>query len=261
MYASRHKTSFWIKKNSLDVSIKNISGMVTAHWHEFYEIELILEGSGVYNIDGIDYEIKKGALFAMSPSSFHFIDFKKDTKLINVMFTLDGCEWDFLCNIFKDSPHVTLNLSDNDIYFVETITKEMLSTENKKHQNALLNSILGKIQNLNSNSALSFSDNQMQQAVLYIQNNFRENITLNKVAKIANYSPNYFGNKFKLYTGVTFKQYILDLRFLLAEKLLKHSDMSVVEISAECGFNDFSNFMVYFKNKHKMTPGEFRKSK
>lgn len=49
--------------NNIGASKKRINGDYSIHWHDFYEIEFILDGSGTYIIDGIDYPIKKGMLF------------------------------------------------------------------------------------------------------------------------------------------------------------------------------------------------------
>ena len=100
----------------------------------------------------------------------------------------------------------------------------------------------------------------MQYAVLYLQNRFKENVRLSEVAGSVNYSANYFVNKFKAFTGVTFKEYLSNLRFAHAEKLLKYTNLSVTEICYQSGFSDFSNFMSYFKARYGVTPKEFRKS-
>ena len=259
MQISRHKTNHWIKNDSVDVSIKDITGPVTIHWHEFYEIELILSGGGVYHIDGIDYPIERGALYVMSPSSFHRIHFTEDTRLINFMFTLDACDPAFLCGVFDTVPHVTMKLCDREIDFIHTLAKEMEHSDSVKYLSALMNSILGKIQLMHTKEAPQLQNGDMQYAILYIQNHFKEDLHLADVARIASYSPNYFGNKFKEYTGVTFKSYVMSLQFTLAEQMLEHTALSVTEISYQCGFKDFSNFMTYFKKRHGITPGEYRR--
>ena len=259
MQISRHRTDYWIKNDSVDVSIKDIEGPVAIHWHEFYEIELILSGGGIYHIDGIDYPINRGALFVMSPSSFHRIHFTENTRLINFMFTLDACDPAFLCDFFDTVPHVKMQLSEREIVFIHTLAAEMERTDSVKYLSAMMNSVLGKIQMLSKNALLPLENDPMQYAILYIQNHFKEDLLLSDVARIANYSPNYFGNKFKEYTGVTLKAYILSLRFTLAEQMLEHTALSVTEICYQCGFKDFSNFMTYFKKRHGMTPGAYRK--
>ena len=77
-------------------------------------------------------------------------------------------------------------------------------------------------------------------------------------AKIANYSPNYFNNQFKAYTGMTFKQYLNDLRLSFSKNLLYYTELPITQVCYECGFNDFSHFMSIFKKKFGVTPKRLR---
>lgn len=258
MPVSRHRTDYWIKNSYIDVSKKELYGHVDEHWHEFYEIELIISGSGIYNIDGINYDITAGSIFLMSPSSFHHIDFTSATKIINIMFVADVGNKDFLCRLFSSSPHVTMNLAEEDINFIETLVSDMVINNYVPYLTASLNCLLGKLMLLHSPEPIILKDAQMKYAVLYIQNHFRENISLEDTAQAAHYSKNYFGNKFKEYMGTTFKSYVLDLRFSLALKMLERTLLPSTDICYSCGFTDYSNFMYYFKKRYKMTPKEYR---
>jgi YesN/AraC family two-component response regulator len=240
------------------VSFKELEENALLHWHEFYEIEIILDGEGVYSADGIDYTIKPGMLIFMSPSSCHYVNFSKKTKLINMMFVLDACEPDFLYGLFENAPHAVFNLTADDMELIKILASEMTETTSVPYLSVMLNSVLGKIKTLHDKEEFSFKNNAMQYSTLYIQNHFKENLKLEDMAKLVNYSANYFGNKFKEYTGITFKEYIANLRFATAEKLLKHTALSITEICYQCGFKDFSNFMVYFKKRYGITPKEYR---
>lgn len=261
MSVSRHRTDYWIKNHNVDVSIKTISGHVDVHWHEFYEIELILYGAGTYNVDGIDYDISPGKLFLMSPSSYHYIDFTQDTEIINFMFVPDVGDRDFLCHIFSASPHVAMNLSESDTRFVYTLAENMVKNNFLPYLSYSINCLLGKLLLLHSPEPITTEDAQMKYAILYIHNHYRQNITLEDAANVAHYSQNYFGNKFKKYVGVPFKAYVTDLRFSLALKMLENTNLPSMEICYSCGFTDYSNFMYYFKKRYGMTPKEYREKK
>ncbi len=258
MSVPRHRTDYWIKNNNVDVSIKTLNGHVDVHWHEFYEIELILSGSGIYNVDGIDYQISPGKLFLMSPSSYHYIDFTEDTNMINFMFVPDIGDRDFLCRLFSAAPHVVMTLLGDDTDFICTLAKDMVKNNFVPYLTYSINCLLGKLLLLHSPEPIILEDAQMKYAVLYIHNHFRENISLEDAAKAAHYSQNYFGNKFKEYVGVSFKAYVTELRFSLALKMLEHTSLPSTEICYSCGFTDYSNFMYYFKKRYSMTPREYR---
>ena len=162
MSVARHRTDYWIKNNNVDVSVKTLNGHVDVHWHEFYEIELILSGVGTYNIDGIDYDISPGKLFLMSPSSYHYIDFDQDTEIINFMFVPDIGDMDFLYHIFNTSPHVVMNLSESDANFVYTLAKNMAKNNFVPYLSYSINCLLGKLLLLHSPEPVTLDDAQMK---------------------------------------------------------------------------------------------------
>ena len=61
-------------------------------------------------------------------------------------------------------------------------------------------------------------------------------------------------------TGMTFTNYVNDIRLNLAAASLKTSDQSIYEIGASVGLADTSYFCRIFKKKFGMTPTEYRKS-
>ena len=123
---------------------------------------------------------------------------------------------------------------------------------------SVLNCILGKICVLGDTMPYRGKTAPLQAAMLYIQNHFAKPITLEETAKIAGYAPNYFSKQFKLYTGLPFKQYLSGIRFAYAEKLLKYTAMTVGQVSAACGFREYTNFSSEFKRKYRLTPGQYR---
>lgn len=94
----------------------------------------------------------------------------------------------------------------------------------------------------------------------FIDANYRENIRLNELAKLANMTPTAFSRFFKLRTGKSISEYIIDVRLGHASRQLADSTDSVVEICYECGFNNISNFNRIFKKRKGCTPTEFREN-
>jgi len=264
MIIRRHSVMQWIQNEYIDVAIKNIVGPVKVHWHEFYEIELILDGSGTYSIDDIDYPIQAGSMFIMSPISFHRPVFTANTRLINFMFTMDACDLECLSAVFSNRPHIALQVSPEDQQFFHVLASDLVNRIRNpvntfaQYQSLVLNCILGKIGTLCAAGSVAVGGSALQHAILYIQNHFTENILLEDAAKIANYSPNYFSDKFKGYTGKTFKRYVIDMRLSFAKNLLQNTKLPVSQVVYRCGFGDFSNFMSTFKKRYGVTPKAFR---
>lgn len=259
---TRHATKMWIKNDNLDISIKDISGDVTVHWHEFYEIELILSGGGTYIIDDIPYSIRRGSLYLMSPISFHKIHFEGEVRLINMMFPVNFANKDFLFKIFGANPHFCTQISEEDILFFTTLAEDVVrcgETEDlKEYLEAVLNCVLAKISLISGGGGKTCFISPVGRSILYIQDNLSEELSLESVSTVANYSPNYFSEVFKRETGLNFNAYVTELRLSFAQKLLRYSSLTVTEICYECGFHDYSNFMRCFKSHIGISPKKYR---
>lgn len=92
----------------------------------------------------------------------------------------------------------------------------------------------------------------------YINANFREEIRLDALANIIGMTPVSFSRFFKLRTGRTLSDYIIDIRLGSATRLLIDSTMSISEICFDCGFNNLSNFNRLFKKRKGCSPKAFR---
>jgi len=93
----------------------------------------------------------------------------------------------------------------------------------------------------------------------YVQENYKNTITLNEISAVVHMSPVSFNRFIKSRTGKTFVAYVNDTRISHASSLLLKSDLSIGEVSFKCGFNNISNFNRIFKKTHDCTPKEFKK--
>ncbi len=103
------------------------------------------------------------------------------------------------------------------------------------------------------------SDSRRVQKVQdYINDHYKEEIRLSKLADLVGMTSVSFSRFFKLRTGKNLSDFIIDIRLGFATRLLVDSTMSVAEICYECGFNNLSNFNRIFKKKKECSPKEFR---
>lgn len=92
----------------------------------------------------------------------------------------------------------------------------------------------------------------------YIDKNFTEEIKLRDLADVACMSEAAFSRFFKLHTGRTISDYIIDIRLGNAARMLVDTNKNVSDISYQCGYNNLSNFNRVFKRKKGCSPTEFR---
>lgn len=103
------------------------------------------------------------------------------------------------------------------------------------------------------------SDSRRVQKVQdYINRHYQEEIRLATLANMVGMTEVSFSRFFKLRTGKSLSDYIIDIRLGHATRLLVDSTMAIAEICYECGFNNLSNFNRIFKKKKSCSPKEFR---
>jgi len=109
---------------------------------------------------------------------------------------------------------------------------------------------------------LSLGEDQqdfIHESIAYINEHFKEKLTLEMVASKAFMNPKYFSRMFKKETGMAFTAYIIQLRIQYACRLLQTTNYPAYRVSSECGFSDPSYFNRVFCAKMQMTPQTYRK--
>jgi len=89
--------------------------------------------------------------------------------------------------------------------------------------------------------------NKIEVIYKHINENFKEHISLEEASGLVSMTVPAFCRYFKKSTGKPFTKLVNEYRVVHATKLLAESNMSITEISFECGFNNFSHFNKLFK--------------
>lgn len=107
---------------------------------------------------------------------------------------------------------------------------------------------------------VSVDSQRVHKVQQYIGEHFRQEIRLQELAELAGMSPTAFSRFFKMRTGHSISDYIIDVRLGAATRLLVESTKSVSEICYDCGFNNVSHFNRIFRKKKNCSPREFRET-
>ncbi len=99
----------------------------------------------------------------------------------------------------------------------------------------------------------------VEEALKYINEHFKERLTLESVASKVFVNPKYFSHVFKREMGISFTEYVIGLKIEHACKLLETTNYHAYRISIECGFSDPSYFNRVFCAQMNMTPQTYRK--
>ena len=99
----------------------------------------------------------------------------------------------------------------------------------------------------------------IRKAVVYLNEHYAENVAVDKLAKIAHYSPAQFRRLFHALTQMSPSDYIANVRVNAAKTLLGTTDRRISDIAADVGFFDHAHFIRTFKRIVGTTPAKYRK--
>lgn len=102
---------------------------------------------------------------------------------------------------------------------------------------------------------------RMERVSKHIQANYQRAITLNEIADIASMTEQSFSRWFRQTSGLTFIDYLMQLRTTVASHLLVNTSKPMTEVATESGFNSSSSFNRAFLKIKGCSPREFRKRK
>ena len=94
----------------------------------------------------------------------------------------------------------------------------------------------------------------------YVERRFKEEISLDEMAKEVNMTVPAFCRYFKKLTGKTFTHFVNEFRIAHACKLLSEGALPISAICYESGFNNFSHFNKQFKLITQNSPSKYRKT-
>lgn len=94
----------------------------------------------------------------------------------------------------------------------------------------------------------------------YVEDHLSDNVSLVELATICGLSPMHFARQFKLRTGISPYQYVLQRRLDRAKMLLAATDHTLAEIAYETGFSSQAHMSTTFTSRIGQPPGRYRLS-
>lgn len=101
---------------------------------------------------------------------------------------------------------------------------------------------------------------EIENALVYIEERYREDISLDEVAKYVNLTPSYVSKLFKKKLGVNFNTYLTTRKINEAKRMLKEENVNINEIAFIVGYNEPNYFCKVFKKIEGITPTKFRQN-
>lgn len=248
------------------------------HWHRDVELTYLFKGTCKAAVNGQTAFLKPGDLFIVNVGDTHYFNLNNDGDLL-----CDALVIILPYNLLKkvcpniDDMHFKVTADDSHypklIALFQKILKLLNSSTEDKFKYLKINSSIYEILYLlftyyciPLNPAYSLKTtslrgiNRCKKILDYIEENYKENISLESAAVHCNMSKEYIARTMKNNLGITFKQYLTDIRLDNACLYLLETKYSILQISMESGFPNCKSFITAFKRKYYLTPQLYRNS-
>lgn len=254
------------------------------HVHDFVEFVYIESGSCLHYVNGVSYRAEKGDLIYIGVGETHAFqsdeevcsyDFYVKPEFVFTKLLSDRPDDILALSLFREFSSEISNISpcisfrgadmvemDNLFHF----SHKEYSSKDAGRESVLKGYflvILTKfLREIRKNHMVSFDrqiQNVMPEIIQHIENNYYKSLSLEELAQKSFYNPSYFSRIFKELYGKTLTEYITEKRINEAIKLLENSEMTIEEICRKVGYADKKHFYRMFKQKMKLTPGQYRR--
>ncbi len=248
---------------------------IAVHWHEFYELALVVSGEGVHVLNGEAGRIARGTMFLLSPADFHELIPQGDEpiRLFNMIFARQFLRDELYSLLFDDPRAYSLDVEEEAMPMLIDACERLWTESNSPGlggdflvQGALELLLVELARRQRRSAEQARADTRplpghpsIRRAILYIERHFRDAISLADVAAYAGLSPGHFSESFRAHVGATFQSFLQGLRLRFAASLLAATTLPITEICYASGFNTVSHFEKAFKLRFGASPREYRR--
>ncbi len=264
--------------------------MVRHHWHDEIEIIYFFEGDFRLEINMESYPVRSECLYFINPGELHSIVIEKDNSSAEeaIVFSPDllsfECYDDIQVQLIQPVQNGTLLfprclLPEHPAFFpIRNAFSEIMNlcakpfprqtpsddiTSQLYVKSGLLR-ILALLSDhrlfLKSKTSCDKRVEEIKKIITYIMEHYQEKIYIHNLAELVSMNEQYFCRFFKKAIGRSPMSYINDYRIKQSVRLLKETDLPVMEICLECGFNNLGNFLKEFRKYTNTTPLRYRKN-
>lgn len=252
------------------------------HFHEEYELNLIMNASGAKRIVGDHiHVIDDLELVLVGPNLPHawFTHECKSEAITELTIQwhrdlfdeklLRRNQLSFIRNMF-DKSSMGISFTKETI---QSVLPRILSLSQRSGFDSVMD-LINLLHDLSASRSLitlsdstfvnhqsfNYNSRRLEKVFDFMNNNYHKDISLKDVSTLVNMTEESFSRFIKKRTGNTFINSLNEIRLGHASRILIDTTHSISEVSYQCGFNNISNFNRLFKKKKNCTPKEFREN-
>ena len=242
------------------------------HWHSELEVLTCLEGSITVCVENRLYPMTPGQVLIIPGNEAHYFIADGSKYLLMIQkfgYSLLGSDYTRIqnsCLYFRllEGPDSITGILQKLMVCLRT--DGGITQENEWKMRAYVTLLAYSLRNVPS--TYRPSENQINRtrrlagiypALDYVEEHYRDHITLDDAAKLTGYAKTYFCKHFKRVTGVSFHQYLNRYRISVACLLLEDPGLSVANIAEMTGFSSAKLFCRIFKETTNMTTSQYQR--
>ena len=249
------------------------------HYPTEFMFYYFIHGSGIVKIDGNHYDIGEGDIVMLTPSELFYCSIEKNKPHERIVLHVNET---IMKNFSTDCSFLFMPFYKNERGVGNRIPAQIVKEFGlDKSFESLLNivrnpdrtsstlaicktiEVLAQVGKILDSKELHDSghmcENPLVNEVLnFLNNHFREDISISGIASTFNVDKSYLSHLFKEHMGVSLWNYVIFRRIYLFNSLIKKGH-SIEETSRQVGFQNYSNFFRLYKKHMQMTPTQFKK--
>ncbi|GIO29845.1 MULTISPECIES: helix-turn-helix domain-containing protein [Paenibacillus] len=241
--------------------------MINEHMHQGYELYYLFSGERDYFIRDRTFRVKRGSFVFIEKEELHrTIDAgapKHERVVINFAAPL-------LEGSGLNGRSGVVTLAPQDQYKGEALVRELIAEAkgDAPGRDMMLESLLKQLlvhvfraqtEQLEPEAQPSALHRTMSEVAEYVGSHYREELHLKDVAERFFVSPYYLSRKFKQCTGFGFAEYVQLVRIREAQRLLRETNLKMIEVAERTGIGTIANFHKLFRKMNGCSPLQYRK--
>lgn len=248
------------------------------HFHDFYEIHILLDSRATHVIEGNMYALQQYDIVLLRPQLLHKTQYPVGPphKRLIINFAmpknipgLESAYKEMFLSFGEEVPIYRLGSDPRRAVFEPLNAIFTLSHGTSPLNPVLIHSLFQQFlcalyQQRGRNSYVQEEiGNSLVQKIYsitaYIHSHYNRELSLDYISREFYISSYYLSHQFKAITGLTLTDYIQMTRVRNAQQMLIYSKLKITVIAEQCGFNSFSQFNRVFNRLSGMSPSQFRK--
>lgn len=257
--------------SSIDFSVLAIENL-ERYWPQSIELIYVLSGSVQIQCGNIQYNLHEDDIILINMFDIHSL-YGNKCEILSLKINISALDPElsrFSQNRFDCNSSIELD-KQKFIPLKRLLALIVKSNINIDDDIELLNKsyiyellyILAtsfKVENTNNSNDTNRNSERIKNILNYISKNYKEKISLNNLSDTFYLSIPYISKIFKEFTGLSFSEYLMEIRLSHAVKDLTNPNLKIEYIAEKNGFSNTRSFVSAFKNKYDCLPSKYRKS-